>query len=323
MNVIKWLGLGVVGLVVLAVAGMSLKFYVLSPKSRPAPQLKAPSTPEAIARGKYLAHHVAVCVGCHSPVDESQPGEPLVAGKEFGGRDFGDYPDLFPGHIRAPNLSADPQAGLGGWTDGEIVRAMREGVSKDGRPLFPMMPYLTYAKSLSDDDALAIVAYLRTVPPQPTKVGPTTINFPISMFVRAAPRPLDSPPPPAPASGLDRGKWLLEICSCGDCHTTTDAKRQPVPGHYLAGGTPLPLGARGMAISPNITSEKATGIGTYTDADLARVFNEGVGKSGRNLYGMPWWYYKGLTDSDKQALIQALREVPPVVHAVPPSKLKL
>src|SRR5262249_28870814 len=154
-----------------------------------------------------------------------------------GGRDFGDIPG-FPGRIRPRNITPDKETGLGNWTDGEILRAMREGVSKDGHPLFPQMPYGTYGKYLGDEDALAIIAYLKTLKPIKNDPGPMQVNFPVSMFVRAAPQPLEASPPPAPSTSdkMARGKWLLKVCSCSDCHDSFDDKRNPLPGKTLAGG---------------------------------------------------------------------------------------
>jgi mono/diheme cytochrome c family protein len=322
--VLRVLG-AIAALVVLLVLGMVVKFFVLSPKSRPAPTVTAPTTPEAIAKGKYLANHVAVCVGCHSPVQEDKPGEPPVEGKLGSGRDFGDFGANVPFRLRAKNLTPDKETGIGSYTDGEVLRAMREGVGKDGHALFPQMPFLTYARTLSDDDALAIIAYLRTLPAVKNDPGRTEVKFPVSMFIRGVPQPLAASFPGAPAPGdkLARGKWLLDVCSCSECHDSVDAHRQKIPGKAFAGGQtfPLPEG-KGTAISPNITSDKATGIGAYSDADIRRVFDEGKGKSGRHLYTMPWSYYGGLTAEDKDALITALRDIPPVSSLTPPSQIR-
>lgn len=310
------------GLVVLGVVGMVMKFYVLSPASRPASHVRAPRTAEAIARGKYLANHVTGCNGCHSPVHEDQPGEPWVEGKIGSGRQFADVPEFEGFHIIPPNLTPDRETGLGGWTDGEILRAIREGVSRDGRALFPMMPYQTYAKDLSDDDALAIIAYLRTLPPIRHKLARTTLPFPISMFIRAAPQPVTKSPPPAPASGLARGRWLLRVASCGDCHTTVNEQHEPLPGKYLAGGNPFPIPGRGTLYTPNITSDRATGVGAYSEQDLRRAIFEGYGKDGRRLYGMPWWYYGGMTEEDRTALVSALQRVQAVRNVVPAGDIR-
>lgn len=319
----KWLVriLGaVLSLVLLAVGALVVKFYGLSPKSRPAPDVKAPTTPEAISRGKYLVDNVAACLGCHSKVDEGAPGEPIVSGMAGSGRDFGPVKGL--GHMRAPNLSSDKRFGIGAFTDGEVLRAMREGIGKDGRALFPQMPYQTYAETLSDDDALAIIAYLRTLPPVAADPGRFELDFPVSMFIRAAPKPVESPikSAPAPSDKLARGRWLLKAGSCNDCHDTVDGHHAKIPGKALAGGQSFPLpGGKGVAMASNITSDPATGIGAYSDEDLRRVFDEGKNKAGRFLYVMPWRYYGGMTREDKDALIAALREVPAVPNLVPAS----
>ena len=187
-------------LITLLITVVIVKFYVLSPKMRPAPVMTAPTNAEAIERGRYLVHHVAACVGCHSKVQETVPGEPPVEGMLGSGRDFGDMPGA-PVHIRAANLTPDRDTGLGGWTDGEIARAMREGVGKEGRVLFPQMPYLTYRETLSDGEVLDIIAYLRTLKPVNNDGGKTSVDFPVSMFIRSAPKPLEASPPPARWSG--------------------------------------------------------------------------------------------------------------------------
>lgn len=324
MKIVKRVALVLVSLVALAVLGLVVKFFVLSPKMRPAPDVKAPTSPEAIARGKYLVHHVAGCVGCHSPIQDTVPGEPPVEGKLAAGRDFGDWGPNVPFHLRAKNLTPDKATGIGEWTDGEVLRAMREGVSKDGRALFPQMPYQTYRETLSDEDALAVVAYLRTLPAVANDPGKTEIKFPVSMFIRGVPEPLTASPPPMPPASdkLARGRWLLAVASCNDCHDSRNERAEKLPGMALAGGMKFPVPGKGVAYAPNITSDKATGIGSYADEDLKRVFNEGKGKSGRTLYVMPWSYYKGMTDEDKDALLVALRAAPAVQHSVPPSELK-
>ena len=307
-------------LIALAVLGLVVKFYVLSPKSRPAPDVKAATSPEAIARGKYLVDHVAACLVCHSTIDESQPGDHILS--LGAGRDFGDLPG-FPGRLRSPNLSPDKDTGIGSYTDGEVLRAMREGVAKDGHALFPQMPFLTYAQTLSDDDALAIIGYLRTIPAVKNDPGKMEVKFPVSMFIRAVPQPLTASPPPAPSPSdkLARGRWLLQVCSCGECHDSVDDHRAKIPGQAMAGGQAFPMAnGRGTAIAPNITSDPATGIGAYSDDDIRRAIDEGKLKNGKTINVMPWSYYAGMTNDDKDALIVALRAVPAVQHRVAASQ---
>ena len=325
MRILKRAGQVLAVFLLLAVAAVVVEFYVLNPKSAPAKTLTAKTDPDTIKRGEYLARHVYVCTGCHSPVHDELPGEPLYEDKIGIGRDFGELPG-FPGHIRAKNITSDKSAGIGAWSDGEVVRAMREGVDKNGRALFPMMPYPTYAQVMSDDDALAVVAYLRTLPASTNDPGPMEISFPVSMFARAAPKPLASSPPPAPPPGdPKRGDFLLVACNCTDCHTTSNERHEPLPGMTMAGGTKFPVGTKGYVYVANITSDPETGIGTWTDDEVFEAIKHGISKTkqGRALYGMPWPHYGGMTDDDVRSLVGALRKVPPVKNAVKPAELKL
>jgi mono/diheme cytochrome c family protein len=127
----------------------------------------APSDP--LARGQYLAS-IMDCAGCHTPgALRGQPdGSRRLAGSEVG---FG-----FPGGVvYPPNLTPDPETGLGRWSDAEIARAIRQGQSRDGRPLVPIMPWPSYSV-LTEADARALVAYLRSLAPVrhavPRRAGP-------------------------------------------------------------------------------------------------------------------------------------------------------
>jgi mono/diheme cytochrome c family protein len=320
----RWLLLGakVFGaLLLFAILAIVVRFYGLAPHSRPPTAVTAPKTPEAVARGKYLVEHVTLCRSCHSEVDSRAPGQPVVPGRELAGRDFAEITAAgFPGHIRAPNLTSDEVTGIGRFTDGELLRAMREGIGRDGRALF-MMPWEKFAAALSDDDALAIIAYLRTLPPIPNDPGRTEIAFPISMFVRAGPKPLAEPAPPMPTEPLARGKRLLQLGNCEGCHTTHDERHEPIAGHYLAGGDRFPLPGVITTYAPNLSSDRATGLGAYSDDDILRVITEGKNRTGRSLYIMPFTELSGMTDEDKRALIRALRDVPPVSHIVPAAEM--
>ena len=321
-RILKWVGGILGGLVGLAVAGAVVQFYVLNPEMRPAPNITAPRTPESLARGEYLANHVTLCIACHST-----PGKLGAGRSEFKWSEF-------PGTARVPNITSDKATGIGSWTDGEVFRSIREGVSHDGRPLFPMMPYPYLERAINEEDTLAIVGYIRTLPPIENRPGKMEVPFPLSMIARTFPEPVKKerePPAEPPATDkMGRGKWLLKAGLCAVCHDTFDEHRMPLPGMKFAGGMTVELpDGKGRIIAPNITSDKATGIGAYSDDDIRRVFEEGVGKAGplasRGMglpYEMPWSYFKGMTSEDKEALIMALREVPPVSHLVAPSVVR-
>jgi len=313
-----------IGIPVLVILIMIVRFYGFSPKSRPAQVMSAPTNNEAVDRGRYLVSHVAACVGCHSTIREDVSGEPPVDGHLGGGRDFGAPPGAMV-HIRASNITPDKEHGIGTWTDGEIARAIREGVGKDGRTLFPQMPYQTYAETLSDGEVLDIIAYLKTLKPVTDNLGKTDVGFPVSMFIRAEPKPLEkvAPPAPSPSDKMARGKWLLQVSSCHDCHDSRDDHMAKIPGKAFGGGMKFTLpGDKGVVYASNISSDKASGIGSYSNEDLRKVIDEGKGKSGRTLFVMPWSYYKGMTNEDKDALIAALREEPPIPNIVTASTVK-
>ncbi len=306
--------------VLLSILGLAtlvaLRYYAFLPRRRPAPQVTAPRTAEAVARGRYLATSVAACMSCHSEIREGVPGEPIAAGRLGSGRDFGEMPG-FPGRLRGPNLTSSAD-GLGSWSDGEILRALREGISRDGRPLFPFMPYPAYARQLTDEDALAVVAYLRTLPPLAGRPAPTRIVFPVSMFARKAPAPVRQGAAPLPADPAERGRRLLELANCTDCHNSFDARHRPLPGMYLAGGFAFPVPGKGTVYAPNLTPDPLTGIGRWTDEELVRAIKAGIGRDGRSLYVMPWTAYAGLDEEDLRALVAAMRVLPAVGNPVPP-----
>jgi mono/diheme cytochrome c family protein len=113
---------------------------------------------ERVTRGRYLVT-IMDCTGCHTPGALGGQPDPsrYLAGATVG---FG-----FPGGVvYPPNLTPDPETGLGRWTDAEIIRAFRHGQSRDGRPLVPIMPWPSYA-AITESDAQAVVAFLRTIPP--------------------------------------------------------------------------------------------------------------------------------------------------------------
>src|SRR5258706_4060086 len=137
-------------LVVLAlVAGALVWLTLKKPAAHPPTAEKIEATPARLARGEYLVEHVSDCMGCHSDqlLTFSIPVKPGTEGE--GGYIF-DKKVGFPGVVAAQNITPDPDTGLGKWTDGEILRALREGVDKNGDALFPMMPY-EHLRSLGDE----------------------------------------------------------------------------------------------------------------------------------------------------------------------------
>ena len=140
----------------------------------------ADSVKKVIERGKYLAHHVSLCMDCHSQRDFTQFSGPLKAGTEgIGGDAFNDKIGV-PGIIYARNITSDTVNGIGKWTDDEIARAITRGISKNGDTLFPLMPYPHY-NGMSRDDIYSIIAYIRTLKPNSNKVPERKLMIPMAL----------------------------------------------------------------------------------------------------------------------------------------------
>ena len=220
-----------------------------------------------------------------------------------------------PGRINPRNITSDPETGLGAWTDGEILRAIREGVSRDDRALFPMMPYQKYTE-MADEDAYALVAFLRSLPPVKNAVPPTKIDFPVSLLIQSVPKPLSGPViAPDPSDKLAHGKYIATMAACGGCHTRED-KGAPVAGMEFAGCFVFRF--PGLEVrSANISPEGETEIGGWNEQrfldkfrDYAN-FNEAYLPTAAqaNFTLMPWLNYRNLLDNDLSAIYAYLRTV--------------
>ena len=292
-----------------------------SPSQRPAPQLTVERTAERIERGRYLVENVTGCMQCHADRDWSLYGGPAKPTGRLAGGDCFTEEQGFPGTLCVPNLTPDPVTGLGRWTDGEIMRALREGVDRDGLALFPMMPYHSY-RHLSDADAAAIVAYLRSLEPIENPQPETDIAFPLSLIIKTLPEPLAEPVAAIdPADTVRRGEVLTKIAACEFCHTQVDERMQMVPGTAFAGGHELE-GPFGKVRSANLTPH-TTGMGRRTREEFIAIFKafEGAGDepieaTPQNNTPMPWSNFAGMTEDDLGAIYDYLQTVAPVDNPV-------
>jgi mono/diheme cytochrome c family protein len=324
-RLIKGLVLVVGVLAVLAGAGV-LVLAVKKPAQRPASSEKIEATPARLARGEYLALHVVDCLLCHSEARFDRFGLPRIPGTEGkGGFRFGKEFDI-PGVVYARNITPDPETGIGAWTDGEVLRAVREGVDRDGSTIFPMMPYSSYHE-MGDEDARAIVAYIRTLRPVRNAVPAKRIDFPVNLLVKGAPKPLDGPVV-APDPGKDRvayGRYLTVIAGCLGCHTPESRPGQLIPGREYAGGRTF-KGPWGRNVTPNLTPHKDAYLGRATKEEFIGRFRSfasltgdaaPVASKGRNTL-MPWLALSGMTDEDLGAIYDFLKTLPPIENKVEP-----
>lgn len=320
-----WVPAGVAACVGIAVVALSVK----QPAQRPAPVLSVERTEERIARGKYLYEQAAHCAGCHNGRDWSKFSAPSLPGHAGEGFEFPEELGL-PGKVVASNLTSDKETGLGAWTDGEIIRAIREGVSRDGRALFPFMPYPQY-RNMSDEDVFAIVAYLRTLPALRKRQPATELNFPVSLLVKFTPQPVEGPVnAPARSDKRAYGEYLVKMGACIECHTQKE-KGENVAGKEYAGGQEFPI--NGFVVrSANITPDEETGIGKWSEDRFVAKFkgysNMSLENAPRhtqaNFTLMPWLEMASMPEEDLRAMYTYLRTLKPVYNSVevhPPQAL--
>ncbi|WP_035957572.1 c-type cytochrome [Bryobacter aggregatus] len=278
-------------------------------------------TPERVARGKYLYEVVADCTGCHSGRNGEKFNLPVIAGRNGAGSAFPKEAG-FPGSIVAPNLTPDPESGLGKWTDGEIIRAIREGVSRDGHALFPLMPYQNFAK-MSDEDVQSVVAYLRSLPAVRNPLPRSSVDFPVSFLMQSTPQPVSTPvAAPDRADRLAYGTYLATLGACSNCHTRRE-KGEAVAGMELAGGESFRM-PKLEVLSANITPDIETGIGKWSEQQFIDKFKGFANFNESNLPAnvqanftlMPWLSFRQLSEDDLRALYAYLRTVKPVRNTV-------
>ncbi|MBV9574894.1 MAG: c-type cytochrome [Acidobacteriales bacterium] len=292
-------------------------------EARPLTSRQFERTQARLDRGRYIFHHLAACVDCHSPHDPSKDGAPVVSGAEGSGEVMPF--DGLPGRVVAPNITPDTATGAGTWSDDQLARAIREGIGHDGRALFPMMPYSLY-RNMSDEDLASVVVYIRSMPPVAHQLPGTEIVFPVKYLMRSAPRPVTEPVSAPPTKDpILWGRYLTtSMASCGDCHTPR-RHGEAVAGMDFAGGNVF-SGEWGHAASANITPD-ASGINYYDEALFIQVMRTGKVRARALSPIMPYEFYGGLSDDDLKAIFAYLHSVKPVRHIVdntePPTNCRL
>ena len=261
-----------------------------------------------VARGEYLAL-AADCKACHTV-----PGDvPFAGGRAF---------ELPFGTLYTPNITPDKATGIGDWSDADFLRAVHRGIGRDGQRLYPAFPYGSYAL-LTDEDVLAIKAYLLSLAPVQRETKPNTFSFPFDqrwtmMFWSAlfVPDRRFEPVAQRPAP-WNRGAYLVEAAAhCGECHTPRNLMFAMDTRRKFSGGQ-----AEGWN-AYNITSDPQSGIGTWTPAQLAGYLSSPHGSDAGIAAGPMAEAVElslaRLAPSDIDAMVSYLRTVPPIRDATLP-----
>jgi mono/diheme cytochrome c family protein len=259
----------------------------------------------SVARGAYLAN-AADCVACHT--DSAHGGQPYAGGRALTTR-FGTF--------YSPNITPDAETGIGRWTDAQFLRALHDGVRPDGANYFPVFPYPSFTK-ITDADALAIKAYLFSLPPVRHANRAHDIAFPLSWrFLQVGWKlvffsPGRFQPVPERSAAYNRGAYLVTaLAHCGECHTPRNWFGASEPDRFLAGN---PEGPDGNKV-PNITPDRETGIGDWSEDEIVTLLATGqtpdfdfVGDGMAEVVKST----SRLTELDRRAIAVYLQTVPAV-----------
>ena len=259
------------------------------------------------ARGAYIAN-MADCEACHT----AKGGTPFAGGRAF----------VLPfGTIYTPNLTPDPETGIGKWTDTDFLNAVHRGIAPDGSRYYPAFPYPSYSL-LTDEDALAVKAYLFSLKPVQQANKPNTFAFPYNqrwlMMIWAT---LFDPdrrfrPIEGQSAEWNRGAYLVEAAGhCGECHTPRNLMQALDQRRKFAGAV-----AEGWN-AYNISSQEVSGIGDWSVEELIAYLSTGHAEA-RGVASGPMGEavelsLSRLTKSDIAAIVTYLRSVPAVASDLP------
>jgi mono/diheme cytochrome c family protein len=260
----------------------------------------APAAAETpLERGTYLMQSIVACGNCHTPKgpEGDLPDMELAGGFKI---------EEPPFTVYAPNITPDEETGIGTWTDAEIITSIREGKRPDGTVIGPPMP-IGFYRHMSDADAEAIVAYLRSVKPIKNPL-PAPADYHIPLPESYGP-PVGEVVAPSPDDKLAYGEYLANIGHCMECHTPAGEGGVPDFANRLGAGGFEFHGPWGVSVSANITP---AGIGSYSDEELKAIIQTGMRPDGSHvLPPMPVTYYANITPDDMDALVAYLRSLPP------------
>jgi len=263
---------------------------------------------DSLVRGEYLVR-AGECFSCHTV-----PGSTPLAGGRALATPFGTF--------YSPNITPDRETGIGNWTDADFVRALRKGVRPDGSNYFPVFPYPSFT-GISNEDALAIKAYLFSLAPVHQQNRPHEVSFPFSLrFLQTGWKMLfftKGPfrPDPHADAAANRGAYLATALGhCGECHTPRNVLGATRKGRRLAGT----LDGPDDDPVPNITPDAATGIGNWSIEDIAETLKSGATPLDSKVKGaMQEVVADGtshLTDADREAIARYLKTQVPIANSV-------
>lgn len=291
--------------------------FTAFPKVAPPEDIQVEITEANVERGKYLAYHVMMCADCHSSRDFSKLSGPPHPGTEFVGGDIFDQSMGFPGKFVSANITP---FGVGDWSDGELFRLITEGVTKDGKAIFPVMPYHLFGK-LAREDVEAVIAYIRTLDPVETDHPQSKADFPFNLILRTIPQTAELTKKPDTTDRIAYGEYIFTAAACADCHTNFE--NGEFVGPVAGGGREFRFPDGSTVRSANLTPHE-TGIGHYTREGFIDMFKHYADstyvlpdvKPGEFQTLMPWYMYAGMTEIDLGAIYDYIQTLQPYENIV-------
>lgn len=256
-----------------------------------------------VARGAYLVNAVMACDNCHTP---RGPAGLDMSRRFSGGTEIWDTRDY---RVQGSNITPDRATGIGAWSRDDLKRLLTSGVRPDGTRVAPQMPYGFYA-ILTPADLDAVVSYVRSVRPVRRAVPPPFYKRETAAV--AVPGAAAARRAVARGEERSRGLYLATLSYCMACHSRRPDGVSDMRRWWGRGGFAM-KGSFGTVVVPNITASRASGVGAWTDAELARALTMGVGRYGRP-FRLPMArqaVYSQMSDRDLAALIGWLRVIPP------------
>lgn len=280
-------------------AGVSIVLTMLL--MAPIEAAQADQSSDLISKGKYLTA-AGGCVSCHT-----KPGAEAFSGDRA-------IPTPF-GTLYSPNITPDKDTGIGNYTDDQFYRTLHDGIAGNGEYLYPAMPFTSYT-NVKREDALAIKAYLFSLKPVHSESRPNGLAFPFNIRESMAAwrtlyfKPGEFQPDPNKSAQINRGAYLVQgLAHCGQCHTPRNIAGANESGDALQGAA-----VQGW-YAPNITSNWAEGIGSWSNEELLSYFKKGIAPGhGIAIGPMSEVVHddlKYLTDDDLNAIVAYLKSTPP------------
>jgi len=295
--------------VVLAIIGLAVFWFVTIPATIPASAL--PNRTPDLANGKEM-FYAGGCASCHATPnqeDKTKLGGGLGLKSPFG-------------TFYVPNISPDPNDGIGLWSEADFATAMLKGTSPDGRHYFPAFPYTSYQR-IHTEDVRDLFAHLKTLPPVQGRVREHDVPFPFNvrrtlggwklLFLDGKPFQPDT----AKSAQLNRGAYLVNGPGhCAECHSPRNALGGIIEAQRFAGG-PNPEGEGWVS---NITQK---GLGEYSDKDIAYVLETGNTPEGDSVGGAMTAVVRNtaqLPAEDRNAMALYIKSLPAVEGPKKPEK---